>query len=106
MQPTLEDAALLFSKWADERTTVRFEARLAAGFFAFDCRVVGCAKGVVGLEVSGIGNVCDLPLAECTFEYAEPRTLAEAMAGGQVFNSGLVATRPTGERLIFLEIRA
>jgi len=100
-----EEAALLFSKWRDERTRLHVMAWVIGGFFSVDCRVDSFDGEAIRVRLSDEIGICEFVVRGCFFEYGESPPDATETAGRK-YGAVVVAFRPPTERLFFMEVVA
>jgi hypothetical protein len=107
-----EEASLIFNKWSDENTPLLFRSRSPLYTHSMLCGLDSAKDGAIRLRLQGLGHIDVRVSAEFTFEYSDPATHRDTPGDGVPANpadslstgAGIVATIPTGETFMLLEI--
>jgi hypothetical protein len=108
-----EESFSLLRKWAEDRTSMRFDGQSSLYSFSLLGRIESATSEVMTFRVGRFGYIeIHLP-SDAGFEYFHPDALnatPESMIGeGQqgepvIYGAGLVAVKSTGEKFTFLEV--
>jgi hypothetical protein len=106
------EAFLIFSKWSDENTPLLFRSHSPLFTYSMLCGLDSAKNGAIRLRVQGLGYIDVRLSAEFTFEYFDPATHRDTPGEGGppnpadslTIDAGIVATSPSGETFLLLEI--
>ena len=107
-----EEASLIFGKWSDENTPLLFRSHSPLYTHSMLCGLDSAKDGAIRLRLQGLGYIDVRVSAEFTFEYFDPAAQRDIPGGDLPGNpadslatgAGIVATNPSGETFLLLEI--
>ena len=107
-----DEASLIFSKWSEENTPLLFRSQSPLYTHSILCGLDSAKYGTIRLNVQGIGYIDVTVSPKFTFEYFDPAahrdTPGDAVppnpADSLTTGAGIVATSPSGETFLLLEI--
>lgn len=103
-----KEVLLILRKWKEESTPLRVIAELRGVYLALDCCIIGVSYKSVGLRLPGGRDFCEFSWRGLRFDYGEEtlRGLVESPPdeAGHIYSAALVGLRPSGRRLIFMQI--
>ena len=107
-----EEASLIFNKWSEENTPLLFRSHSLRFTHSILCGLDSAKDGAIRLRLQDLGHIEIRISAEFTFEYFDPaahrHTPGDAVpanpADSLATGAGIVATIPSGESFMLLEI--
>ena len=107
-----QEASLIFSKWSDENTPLLFRSHSPRYSHSILCGLDSVKDGAIRLRLQGLGHIEVRLSAEFTFEYFDPATHRDTSGDAApdhppdsvATGAGIVATIPSGESFMLLEI--
>lgn len=107
-----EEASLIFNKWSDENTPLLFRSHSPRYTHSMLCGLDSVKDGAFRLLLQDLGYIEVRISDEFTFEYFDPAAHRDPPGEGVTPNpadslatgAGIVATHPSGESFLLLEI--
>jgi hypothetical protein len=107
-----EEASLIFNKWSEENTPLLFRSHSLRFTHSILCGLDSAKDGAIRLRLQDLGHIEIRISSEFTFEYFDPaahrHTPGDAVpanpADSLATGAGIVATIPSGESFMLLEI--
>lgn len=106
-----DEAVLIFRKWADEYTPVLFRSHSLRFTHSILCGLESASDGAIKLRLQDLGYI-QLRIADFDFEYFDPESpghkssepAAEQPSEPTSTGAGIIATHPSGDSFLLLEI--